>query len=63
MATTPKVLLKRSSVVGRIPTAGDLDYGELAINYADGKIYYKDNSNNINAFVVSARVQGFAYAV
>jgi len=63
MATTPKVLLKRSSVIGRVPSAGDLEYGELAINFADGKIYYKDASNSINAFVDSARVQAIANAV
>lgn len=63
MATTPKVLLKRSSVAGRIPSAGDLSYGELAINFADGKIYYKNSSNAIRAFVDSARVQAIADAV
>lgn len=60
---TPKVLIKRSSVAGRIPTAGDLDYGELAINYQDGKVYYKDASNNIKAFIDSARVEEIANAV
>jgi len=57
MATTPKVLLKRSSVAGRIPDSSDLQYGELAINFADGKLYYKDDSNNIRAFIDSALVQ------
>lgn len=42
-----KVILKKSSVAGRVPTASDLDYGELALNYADGKIYYKNSSNSI----------------
>ena len=60
---TPKVLIKRSSVAGRVPSAGDLDYGELAINFEDGKIYYKDASNNIKAFIDSARVQTIADAV
>ena len=60
---TPKVLLKRSSVAGNAPSASDLDYGELAINFADGKIYYKDNSNAIKAFVDSARVETIAAAV
>ena len=60
---TPKVLLKRSSVAGRVPAAGDLQYGELAINFEDGKIYYKDASNNIKAFVDSGRVQAIADAV
>lgn len=63
MATTPKVLLKRSSIAGRIPTASDLEYGELAINFADGKIHYKDNTNTIKSFVDSARVQAIADAV
>lgn len=42
-----KVILKKSSVAGRVPVAGDLDYGELAINYTDGKLYYKTSSNTI----------------
>ena len=54
MATTPKVLLKRSSIIGRAPQAGDLDYGELALNFADGKIYYKNDQNEIKAFIDSA---------
>ena len=63
MATTPKVLLKRSSVIGRAPQPGDLQYGEIAINFADGKLYYKDANNNINAFIDSARVQAIAESV
>ena len=63
MAVTPKVLLKRSSVAGRVPTTSDLDYGELAVNFADGKIYYKNSSNQIKAFVDSARVEAIANAV
>ena len=60
---TPKVLLKRSSVAGRVPGAGDLDYGELAVNFQDGKIYYKDASNNIKAFIDSATVQALINAI
>jgi len=47
------IKLKKSSVAARVPTIGDLDYGELAINYADGILYYKDNSNNIKKFLDS----------
>ena len=61
--TTPKVLLKRSSVVGRVPQPGDLEYGELAINFVDGKIYYKNSSNQISAFIDSARTQALIDAV
>jgi hypothetical protein len=42
-----KVILKKSSVAGKIPLATDLDYGELAINYTDGKLFYKTSSNSV----------------
>ncbi len=45
-----KVLLKKSSTASKIPLTSDLDYGELAINYTDGKLYFKDSSNNIKSF-------------
>jgi hypothetical protein len=45
-----KVLLKKSSVGARVPVVGDLDYGELALNYADGKLYYKTSGNAIDSF-------------
>ena len=45
-----KVLLKKSSVGARVPVVGDLDYGELALNYADGKLYYKTSGNTIDTF-------------
>ena len=45
-----KVLLKKSSVGARVPVVGDLDYGELALNYADGKLYYKTSGNEIDTF-------------
>ena len=38
---------KRNATPGAIPTTGNLYYGELAINYSDGKLYTKNNSNNI----------------
>lgn len=48
-----KVLLKKSSVVAKAPLVTDLDYGELAINYADEKLYFKNAANQIKAFSVS----------
>ena len=41
------IILKKSSVGAKVPIAGDLTYGELALNYADGKLYFKDSSNAI----------------
>lgn len=45
-----KVSLKKSSVPGKIPTVSDLDYGELAINYQDGVLFYKTALNTIGRF-------------
>jgi hypothetical protein len=42
------IILKKSSVAAKVPLVGDLNYGELALNYADGKLYFKDSSNAIN---------------
>ena len=42
-----KIILKKSSVGAKVPLTTDLDYGELALNYADGKLYFKDSSNAI----------------
>lgn len=45
-----QIILKKSSVQGKAPVAGDLEYGELAINYNDGKLYYKTSTNTIASF-------------
>ena len=34
-----KILIKRSGNQGGVPTAGQLDYAELAINTFDGKLF------------------------
>jgi hypothetical protein len=47
---TSKIVLKKSSVVAKTPLVTDLDYGELALNYADGKLFYKTALNNIDYF-------------
>lgn len=46
MSTTIKV--KKSGVTGNIPSNASLEYGELALNYADGILYYKNPSNVIS---------------
>jgi hypothetical protein len=45
-----KIILKKSSVVSKVPTPSDLEYGELAINYADEKLYFKNSDNTIKSF-------------
>lgn len=51
-----KVLLKKSSVAAKVPLTTDLDYGELALNYTDGKLYFKNASNVIKSFTIDDSV-------
>ena len=44
------VKLKRSGTANAVPTANSLEHGELAINYADGILFYKDSSNTVISF-------------
>ena len=53
-----KIVLKKSSVVGKVPTTSDIDYGELALNYADGKLYYKKSDNTIDTFLSASGTAG-----
>jgi len=48
-----KVLLKKSSVAAKVPLTTDLDYGELAINYADEKLYFKNSLNQVKSFTTA----------
>ena len=45
MAT--QIQLTRSGVSGEQPDATEIELGELALNYADGKLFFKNSSNNI----------------
>lgn len=46
-----KIILKKSSVAAKVPLAADLDFGELAVNYTDGKLYYKkSDGTTIDSF-------------
>jgi len=42
-----KIILKKSAVSGKVPIADDLVYGEVALNYADGRMYYRKNDDTI----------------
>jgi len=41
------VKFKRSSESGKVPLTTDLEFGEIAINYEDGLIYYKKPDGTI----------------
>jgi hypothetical protein len=42
---TNTVLIKRSGTANSVPLAGNLSLGELALNYTDGNLFYKNSSN------------------
>lgn len=46
-----KIILKKSSVSSKVPLVTDLEYGELALNYADGALYYKRTDNSIRNLI------------
>ena len=49
MANT--LLLKKSGSASEVPEANELTHGELALNYADGKIYFKNSSNAVSELI------------
>lgn len=52
MSTT--IRLKKSGATGNVPSNSSLEFGEIALNYADGILYYKDASNIIQQISGSA---------
>jgi hypothetical protein len=45
-----QITIKKSSVANKVPLSTDLAYGELALNYQDGKLYFKTATNTIEYF-------------
>jgi hypothetical protein len=41
------ILLKRSATPNSVPSTGNLVPGELALNFADGNLFFKDAGNNV----------------
>lgn len=50
--------LKKSGVTGNVPPS--LSYGELALNYADGKLFYKASNGSIASISTSPATDSFA---
>jgi len=59
--STP-IQLYNSTTAGHVPLAANLLTGELAINTADGKLYFKDPSNNIQSFTAGGISAGKSIA-
>lgn len=45
------IKLKRSSTPGSVPTTSSIEYGELAINTADGKVFFRKSDDSIQTVV------------
>jgi len=50
------IKLKRSSVAGKVPTTSQLEAGEIAINTADGKLYFERDDSTIQTIVTTNAV-------
>jgi hypothetical protein len=50
--------LKKSGQSGNVPSS--LSFGELALNYADGRLYYKHANNSIASISTGSPTQSFA---
>jgi hypothetical protein len=53
MAYETTIALKNSGISGNTPAATDLAFGEFAINYADGKLFYRTPSNTLASYILS----------
>lgn len=53
---TQKIILKTSHVPGKVPGNTDLDYGELAVNTYDGKLYLKKSDGTENVVEIGGRL-------
>lgn len=54
------IQLYYSATTTNVPSAGNLAAGELAINTADGKLFYKDSSNVVQVIATQAGANGDA---
>lgn len=50
MANETTIALKRSGYTGNTPLIGDLAYGELALNYADGNLFYRTSLDTLGTY-------------
>jgi hypothetical protein len=52
------ILLKRNGNVAAVPAASSLSYGELSLNYADGVLYFLNNSNVVTVLANASTASG-----
>ena len=52
ISSETRIRLKRSGEAGRIPSLNDLSLGELGINYWDGKIFFRQENDEVGARII-----------
>ena len=52
----PKIITRYSTTANAVPTSGDLEIGELAVNLTDRKLYSKLDSSTV--VTIAERQQG-----
>ena len=60
MPTYSKIILTNTAVPSAVPDSSDLSLAELAINYHDGKLFYKDTSGEIAVLASSVDTEAIA---
>ena len=58
-ANSTPIQLYHSNTPGSAPSSASLISGELAINMMDGKLFYKDGSNNVNLIATQSSTAGY----
>ncbi len=61
MARKTDIRLRRSAVAGSVPSEGQLNLGELALNTADGALYFKKRDNSNNESIITAHDDGILH--
>ena len=51
-----RLKIKKSSVASKVPTTADLEFGELAVNYNDMKLYTKKSNNTIEELCCNGKI-------
>lgn len=59
MSIKNRIILAKSSVKDRAPSADLMQYGELFINYADGKLFYKSADNQVKTFEAASNIEDY----
>jgi hypothetical protein len=54
------IKFKRSTTAGAIPATGSLQYGEIAMNVTDGKVFFRRGDDTIQSLVTTNTVNAIA---